>query len=95
MAKSKKKHKINPRRQPRTQADIDRAAKEAMNDAVQTQVALACLAVKDVFDPSEEQFRAFVEKYHIHAKAISDGDTKYLDYIQAMEDDYGLTLTFV
>ena len=55
---------------------------------------MACVSLQDVFNPTEEQMRAFNRKFNVNVQSILDGSVKYADVLSALHDEYGLDLDF-
>ena len=88
------KQKINPRCIPRSQADVDRAYRRGQSETIEFACAVACVSLQDVFNPTEEQMRAFNRKFNVNVQSILDGSVKYADVLSALHDEYGVDLDF-
>lgn len=86
--------KINPRRQPRTEDDVQKAYKRGRSEAIEFALAVSCLAVHDVFSPTQEQMEAFHAKHTANVTAIVKGEVKYQDILDALDAEYGLEIEY-
>lgn len=84
------KQKVNPRRKPATEEDVNKAYKRGRNEAIEFALAISCLSVYDVFNPSQEQMQAFLDKHTANVGAIISGEIKYSDVIGTLKDEYDL-----
>lgn len=88
------KQKVNPRRRPATEEDVNKAYKRGRNEAIEFALAVSCLSVYDVFNPSQEQMQAFLDKHTANVSAIVDGTIKYQDVLDTLKDEYDLEVGF-
>ena len=88
------KQKTNPRRKPATEADVKAAYNLGRNQAIEFALAVSCLSVYDVFNPSQEQMQAFLDKHTANVGAIVDGTIKYQDVLDTLKEEYDLEVGF-
>ena len=84
----------NPRRIPRTEADVERAYKRGQTETIEFACAVACISLHDVFEPSGEQMQKFNQKFNQTVSAILNGEVKYAEIVSALHDEYSLDLDF-
>ena len=84
----------NPRRIPRTEADVERAYKRGRAETIEFACAVACISLHDVFSPSGEQMIDFNNKFNNTVSAILNGEVKYAEIVSALHDEYDLDLDF-
>lgn len=84
------KQKVNPRRKPASEADVKKEYKRGRNEAIEFALAVSCLSVYDVFNPSQDKMQAFLDKHTANVGAIVSGEIKYADVIGTLKEEYNL-----
>ena len=84
----------NPRRIPRTEADVERAYKRGQTETIEFACAVACISLHDVFEPDAETMQKFNQKFNQTVSAILNGEVKYQDIVNALKEEYGLEMEF-
>ena len=84
----------NPRRIPRTQADVERAYKRGQTETIEFACAVACISLHDVFELDAETMQKFNQKFNQTVSAILNGEVKYAEIVSALHDEYSLDLDF-
>ena len=83
--------KINPRRRPATWADVERARKEAQDDALHLAMALFLTVLLDKFGGEEYIGQVWTEVNKL-SQEVSEGRVNLLDLRQTLEEEYGVLL---
>ena len=86
--------KVNPRKKPHTEEDVQRAHRRGRTEAIEFSLAVACLSVHDTFSPSKEQMEAFHKKYTQNVEAILSRDITYKDVLEVLDTEYALEIEF-
>ena len=84
----------NPRRIPRTEADVERAYKRGQTETIEFACAVACISLHDVFEPDAETMQKFNQKFNQTVSAILNGEVKYAEIVSALHDEYDLDIDF-
>ena len=84
------KQKVNPRRKPATEENVNKAYKRGRNEAIEFALAISCLSVYDVFNPSQEQMQVFLDKHTANVEANLRGEIKYAEVIETLKEEYDL-----
>ena len=83
--------KTNPRRIPRTQADVDRAYTHGLEDGVQGVLSIVLITLKDLGEP--DYFIAkFEQKFNKTVEAWLAGDVKGREIEGALRDEYEIEI---
>lgn len=80
--------KVNPRKIPRTQADVDRAAAEGRVEGAEFMATLMCFVLKEDFTASHEHLRQIAERTSFYARQIDAGEIKYRDVKNSLNIEY-------
>ena len=83
--------KTNPRRRPRTQADVDRAYTSGLEDGVQGVLSIVLIALKDLGE-TDEFIAAFEKKFNRTVEAWLAGDVKGGEIEGALLDEYEIEI---
>ena len=86
--------KVNPRRVPRTQADVDRALEQGKDAGITGALVIMLYCLKDKFDFSDEELHDFALAFNktveeIREKRISEADLKTV-----VKEEYGTKLVY-
>lgn len=87
-----KKKKVNPRRVPATQADIERAKNQATSDAIRRIVYLMLYILIDKHDAPKEDIKQFAEEVNYYADSITQGYITWKDVERVVRDEYEVKL---
>lgn len=86
------KKKINPRRRPASQADVDRAKRTAVAQAINQTQAIVFLALLDKEGWNREQLRKLWREVGDVSDSIAQGYIKLPDIIDTLRREYGIDL---
>lgn len=81
--------KTNPRRIPRSQADVDRAYQRGMEDATQGLLGIVVITLKDLGEP-DDYIAKFEKKFNKTVQSLLNGDIKERDVSGALKEDYDI-----
>lgn len=93
MSKMKKTGNIsNPRKIPRTQADVDKAYKRGMNDGLQGALTIMLYTLKDKFGSDDADLKEFADAFNYTVDGINKGYVSEKDLQSVIRDEYGTTV---
>lgn len=84
-------NKTNPRRIPKTQADVDRAYKLGMEAGTQGALSIVLVTLKDLGEP-DEYIAKFERKFNKTVQSWLGGDIKEREVNEALKDDYDIEI---
>lgn len=82
--------KTNPRKIPRTQADVDRAYERGKEEGSKSAIIIMMYAMKDKFGATDEQLRDFFDAITYTVDSINKGYITEKDLKNVIKQDYGL-----
>lgn len=80
-----KKKKVNPRKQPVSKSDIERAK----TDSLALALAIFLTVMKDKFDFNQEQMQIARSGFYKLASEINEGRITFKDLITVLWEEYG------
>lgn len=83
--------KINPRRIPATQADVERAKRQAMLEATEYAMALMLTVLLDKFNAADYIQDVWAEVNKL-AESVTEGRVTVSDLIYTLKAEYGINL---
>lgn len=86
----RKKKKTNPRRLPVSQADLLKAKKEAVNQAITSAFAMVFMALRDKEDYSNEDLQRIWNNVNDIAECVTTGRIDVKDCLKTLEDEAGI-----
>ena len=84
--------KTNPRRRPATQADVERAKKQATNEAIKRICYLMLYILIDKHNAPYEDMQQFAEEINYYADSIRSGYISWKDVEHVVVDEYDMRL---
>jgi hypothetical protein len=87
-----KKTACNPRRQPKTQADVDKARATGFNEGIKGALTIFLYTLRDKFSASDEQLKEFADAFNYTLDSINKGYVKEKDLQTVIREEYGTTL---
>lgn len=84
--------KINPRRRPASQADVQRAKADAMDDAVTVAWAILFTVLRDKESFGNDALRRVWDEVNYLSESINRGFVNVNDLRRALEDEAGIVL---
>lgn len=88
-------NRINPRKIPKTQADVDKAYKRGMNDGLQGALTIFLYTLEDKFGANEEQLREFADAFNYTVDGINRGYISESDLKSVIKEEYGTDVCLV
>ena len=82
--------KTNPRKIPKTQADVDKAYDRGRTDGAKSTVIIMMYALKDKFNASDEQLTEFFEAITYTVDSINKGYITEKDLQTVIKEDYDM-----
>lgn len=90
MSKTKKTgNTSNPRKIPRTQADVEKAYKRGMNDGLQGALTIMLYTLKDKFGSDDADLKEFADAFNYTVDGINKGYVSEKDLQSVIRDEYG------
>lgn len=82
----------NPRKIPRTQADVDKARKQGFDDGIKGALTIFLYTLRDKFSADDEQLKEFADAFNYTLDSINRGYVKETDLQSVIRDEYGTTI---
>ena len=92
MSKNKTPKTCNPRKVPKTQADVDKAYKRGMNDGLQGALTIMLYTLKDKFGTDDAELTEFANAFNYTVDGINKGYISEADLRGVIKDEYGTTV---
>lgn len=86
------KKRVNPSRRPATGADVERAKKEATNQAIKRILYLVLYVLIDKHDAPYEDIQQFSQEINYYADSITKGYISWKDIERVVVDEYNVSL---
>lgn len=80
--------KTNPKRIPRTQADVDKAFMEGMNVGMEISIDIMMTVLLDKHDAKQEELDIFSSEINELCDSINKGYVNYADVRNTLREDY-------
>ena len=84
--------KVNPRRRPATQADVERAKREATNEAMKRVLYLILFLLIDKHGAPLEDIQQLAMEVNDEADSVASGEIKWKDIEWVVETEYDVHL---
>ena len=84
--------KINPRRRPATQADVEKAKNQASSEAIRKILYLVLYILIDKHDAPKEDIHQLADEVNYYADSISRGYITWKDVERVVRDEYEVQL---
>lgn len=91
MAKGKA-HKVNPRRKPASEADVNRAKSIASDQAVKLAIVIFLSVLCDDFSFDKDQLQFAWVRMNKLSQEIKEHRINAWDLMQVLEEEYGVSL---
>ena len=86
-------NKTNPRRIPKTQADVDRARNEGFDFAFEFVSSIQLFILADKYGWTVEQIQELITKFEFYCSQINAGEINYNDIVDTVRKEYGFDVT--
>lgn len=80
--------KTNPKRIPRTQADVDKAFMDGMNAGMEISIDMMMTIFLDKHGATQEELDVFAAELHELCDSINKGYVNYADVRNTLREDY-------
>ena len=87
--------KVNPRRKPATQADVERAAKEGRDLGLEFALNLVLFVLKDKHDAPDDDILQLRDEFMYEIDSVANGYLTYTDIVRTLKGDYDLAVHLV
>lgn len=84
--------KTNPKRVPRSQADVEKAHQNGMLFGTEFALNIVLYVLKDKHEASDEDIMRLRDEFVYQIDSISKGYLKYTDVKRALQTEYDLTV---
>lgn len=84
--------KTNPRKIPRTQADVDRAMEQGKMLGTELCLTLVLFTLQDKFGAGDEDLTKFSDAFHYTLDSLCKGYITEADIRQALKTEYDTTI---
>lgn len=84
--------KVNPKRIPRTEADVIRARTQGYDEGIRGSLTIMLYTLRDKFSWTDEQLQAFSDAYNYTVDSINRGYIKPKDLQLVIKEEYGTTV---
>lgn len=88
----KKKKRTNPRKQPVTMADVERAKSTATDEALRRMIYLVLFILIDKHDAPREDIAQLAEEVNYYADSITQGYITWKDIERVVRDEFSVRL---
>ncbi len=86
------KQKVNPNRRPATQADVEKAKREASSEAIDAAWAIFFTALRDKEGFGPKRLRRVWDEVNAVSESISKGYVDVRDLMDTLRDEAGIVL---
>ena len=86
------KKKVNPRRKPVSQADVNRAKDQATSEAIRRILYLVLYILIDKHEAPKEDIKQLAAEVNYYADSISQGYITWKDVERVVRDEYEVEL---
>lgn len=84
--------RVNPRRRPATQADIERAKADATTEAMRRILYMVLYVLIDKHNAPMEDVQQFADEVNYQADSIARGYVTWRDIERVVRDEYGVVI---
>ena len=92
MPMSKTRKTTNPRKIPRTQADVDKAYDKGLIDGTVCGLTVMLYVLKDKFDADDEQLQEFSKAFNYIVDSMAKGYITQADLKCVVKEEYGTVI---
>lgn len=87
--------KVNPRRKPATQADVERAAEEGRDLGLEFALNLVLFVLKDKHNAPDDEILQLRDEFMYVVDSVANGYLTYSDIKRTLKGDYDLAVHLV
>lgn len=88
-----KKKKTNPNKRPATWADVERAKKQATNDAIKLSWSILFYALADKKGMTVEELQEIWQRVNDISDSVAKGYASVSDFRNVLREEYGIDIT--
>lgn len=88
-------HKVNPRRKPATQADVERAEEAGRDLGLEFALNLVLFILKDKHDAPDDDILQLRDEFMYEIDSVAKGYLTYSDIKRTLKGDYDLAVHLV
>lgn len=85
--------KVNPKRVPKSQADVNKAYDKGLTDGSICALTIMLYCLKDKFNADDEQLQAFADAFNYLVDSMAKGYITQADLKCVVKEEYGTVLT--
>jgi len=82
--------KTNPKKVPRTQADVDRAFDEGLGKGAEIMLYIMTFILVNDWNASDEHLDSIAKRTSQYFREIQSGELKFKDIVTTMKEEYNL-----
>lgn len=87
-----KNKKVNPRKRPATGADVEKAKKDATNEAIKRVLYLVLYILIEKHDAPYDDIQQLAQEINYYADSITKGYVSWKDIERVVVDEYKVSL---
>ena len=87
-----KSKKVNPRKRPATGADVEKAKKDATNEAIKRVLYLVLYILIEKHDAPYDDIQQLAQEINYYADSITNGYVSWKDIERVVVDEYKVSL---
>ena len=87
-----KSKKVNPRKRPATGADVEKAKKDATNEAIKRVLYLVLYILIEKHDAPYDDIQQLAQEINYYAVSITNGYVSWKDIERVVVDEYKVSL---
>ena len=87
-----KSKKVNPRKRPATGADVEKAKKDATNEAIKRILYLVLYILIEKHDAPYDDIQQLAQEVNYYADSITSGYVSWKDIERVVVDEYKVSL---
>jgi hypothetical protein len=84
--------KVNPRKIPRSEADVIKARTEGYEEGIKGALTIMLYTLKDKFNADDDQLKEFADAFNYTVDGINRGYIKPKDLQMVIREEYGTTV---
>lgn len=86
--------KVNPKRKPRTEADVRRAYAHGHEKGTERSLVITLYLLQDKYNATDEDLQEFAAAYNKISEEIREGRITEADLRNVMKEEYGTVLAY-
>lgn len=86
------KTNTNPRKIPRSQADVDKAYRQGQEDALRGALSIMLFTLQNTFQADDERLKKFADEFNYTLDSLNRGYITGKDLEGVLKEEYGTTI---